>query len=224
MSDIYLAAPTLYCWNSIHPYELLSVCKAHQDNESGELVLETMYSTQDPPPSPKEGFAICRDIKENKWIYLPDYRGKSYWTKEMSWKDPGCPVLYPGELPDGATTVPPQKPYPILRAEIKLAIRQKKQQMRKSGVIVDRIRFDSDYNADLAYITFLDDVQRDPEFTKRWKASDGVWVTMTKDLCLRVRQAVSDHVDNIYKWQERIEVLLSQTKDEDLPYFDIESL
>lgn len=227
MSDVYIAAPVLYCWNSIYPYELMDICKAHQDDETGELVLETMYSTQDPPPPKKEGFAICRDINSNTWVYLPDYRGKLYWEKDASWRDPGCPVIYPGELPEGASLVPPKKPANILRAELKTEIRHRKQQMRKAGVTVGDFggaRFDTDYNAELAYLTFLEETRINPAYTKRWKASDGSWLTMTRDLCLKVRQAVRDHIDSVYAWQERAEILLSRTKDEDLENFDLDGI
>lgn len=221
MTKVYLAAPTLYCWNSIHPYELLNYCEAHIDNETGDFVLETLYSTQEEPPVPKEGFAICRDINAKKWIYLPDYRGQFYWTKDMTWKDTGIPILYPGELEEGATLTRPPKPNNVIRTELKLAIREKKQVLRVSGVVVDDIRYDTDYNAGLAYLDFINKTKHDPDRVERWRASADNWVDMNRELCLRVYAEVDKYITNVYKWQEQKEMELANTKDADLVKFKI---
>lgn len=215
--------PIQYCWNSIFPYELLNHCEAKKDPETGDYVLG-LYSTQDPPPEVMEGYAICRDINNNKWVHLPDYRGKFYWTKDMSWNDPGLPILYPGELPEGASLNPPMKPSHILRTELKFQIRDLKRKKRNAGVVVDKVLFDTDYNAELAYISFVDNTRHNSNYVKRWRASTEVWVDMTRDLCLKVKKAVDEYIDNVYKWQELKEIELSNTPDDQLHNFEADLL
>lgn len=221
VADVNDVPPTLYCWNSIHPYELLNHCEAKKDPETGEYLIG-LYSTQDPPLEPREGYAVCRDINNNKWVYLPDHRGKFYWTKEMSWNDPGLPILYPGELPEGANLEPPKKPVSVLRTELKFSIRDRKRHVRNAGVVVDGVLFDTDYNAELAYISFIENTKHNPNYVKRWKASNEKWVDMNRELCLRVKAAVDKHIDDVYKWQELKEIELSNTPNDQLHNFTLE--
>ncbi len=216
-----VVTPTLYCWNSIYPYELLNHCIATTDPETGEYVLG-LYSTMDPPPPAKTGYAICRDINKNQWVYLPDYRGRQFWTKDMSWKDQGLPILYPGELPEGATLEPPKKPVDVVRMELKVAIREEKRRRRNAGVVVNKVLFDTDYNAEIAYMSFIENTKHNPNYVKRWKASNDVWVNMTRDLCLQVKAAVDKYIDDVYKWQELKEIELGNTPDNQLHHFTLE--
>jgi len=213
--------PILYCWNSIYPYEMLNHCEAKKDPDTGEYVLG-LYSTQDPPPPHKEGYAVCRDINNEQWIYLPDHRGKVYWTKEMAWSDQGLPILYPGILPEGATLEPPQKPIGVLKTELKFKIRDHKRKLRNAGVVVDGVRFDTDYNAELAYMSFIENTKSNPNYVKRWRASADKWVDMNRTLCLRVKKAVDAYIDNVYRWQELKEIELGNTPDDQLKHFEVE--
>lgn len=211
----------VYCWNSIHPYELLNRCEAKKDPETGELLFG-LYSTSETPLPPKEGYAVCRDLHANKWIYLPDHRGKVYWTKEMSWKDQGLPILYPGEIPEGASLTPPKKPADVFRAELRRAIRDHKRMMRNVGIVVNGVRYDSDYNAEIAYLSFSLNTKTNTSYTKRWKASTDQWVTMNRELCLQLIEELNNYLDRLYNWQERKEIELASTPDDLLSYFKVE--
>lgn len=214
--------PVVYCWNSIYPYELLNHCVPQKDPDNPDrLVLEGMYHTAEPPLPPKEGFAVCRDIKENQWIYLPDYRGKLYWTSDMQWNDAGLPILYPGELPEGASFTPPIKPSSLKRIELRQALKTKKIKLREQGVVIDGIKFDTDYNAEIAYLTFINKTKDDPNHTVRWKASKGIWINMNRELCLKVKKCVDEYISNIYRWEEEKEIALIRLKDNELDSFEL---
>lgn len=208
----------VYCWNSIYPYEILTTCTP-TFSEGGNIVFHSSYQTTDVPPPELPGHAICRDIQHDTWVYVPDYRGKSYWTKDMTYKDCGIPILYPGALPEGAALVPPKKPSSVLRHELKLALKEKKRELRDSGIYFDKILFDSDHRAEFAYNDFFAQAKNDPSLVKRWKASDGVWVDMTKDLCEKVLPLVRQHRQRFYEWYEMKEKELAETPDELLESF-----
>ena len=217
-----LETPIVYCWNSIYPYELLNHCVPQTDPDNPDrLILESMYHTVETPPPPKEGFAVCRDMINKQWVYLPDYRGKQYWTKDMQWNDAGLPILYPGELPEGASFNPPSKPSSLKRMELRQALKSKKIKLREQGLVVSGIKFDTDYNAEIAYLTFLNKTKDDPKYTTRWKASKGIWITMNRELCLKVKKLVDEYINNIYKWEEEKEILLINLRDNELDKFTL---
>lgn len=216
--------PTLYCWSTMHPYELMDVCPASIDESTGKYIISGPYKTSDAPPQPKTGFAICRNMDKNCWEYVEDHRGKKYWTTDMNWQDQGIPVLYPGPLPVGAVTTPPPKPADIVRQELYRAIIERAKMMIRQGVLIDGIKFDADHKAVTAYMSFLKTNETDPYVTQHWKASDdgykGVWVTMTINLCTRVLAAATKHIDACFHWQQKTIERLHNTPDQLLHEFN----
>ncbi|EPW3897585.1 tail fiber assembly protein [Klebsiella aerogenes] len=65
-------------------------------------------STIDKPDSPKEGYAICRDVISSTWVYIEDRRGETVYSIETGIE---MEVHSLGGYPDNTTTQKPLTPY-----------------------------------------------------------------------------------------------------------------
>lgn len=78
---------------------------------------------------------------------------------------------------------------------------QKKDKL-DAGFFVDGILFDSDVNARLAYAELAMKFTTNPSYTKKWKASSGIWVDMDFDLFQKVCCMGELHISKVFEWLE----------------------
>ena len=105
---------------------------------------------------------------------------------------------------------------PDIRRQMKEKINTIKNAKRDSGFIVGTTKFDSDQSARIAYAELATRFMQDPTFTTRWKASDGVWVDMTKELFDAVYTAGAEHIASAFAWQAGKEAELASLADDNL--------
>jgi len=83
----------------------------------------------------------------------------------------------------------------------KSAIQNEKCRVRDAGFEVDGVLYDSDQAARIAYLELADSLVADASYATPWKASAGVWVTMTASLFAKVKAAGEVHVAAAFAWQ-----------------------
>lgn len=110
-----------------------------------------------------------------------------------------------------------------LREMLLNQIGQRKNEKRDGGFVVRvdgvDVRWDSDVAARLAYAELVQRMASEPEFTTRWKASEGQWVNMDAALFQIVYATGAQHVAAAFAWQEAEEARLSATPDDELATF-----
>ena len=220
-NEVGQSTPLLYCWNNIYPYELLDGYCEPMIMDDGAIISETLHTTADVPPPKKVGYAICRDISDKRWVYIPDYRGKRYWTEDMTWLDPGIPIMYPGELPEGSQLERPRKPCSVLRDELELEIKKQRRRLIAAGIEYKGTIYSAKPESIAAYANFILEAMTNPNLKKRWKASYGNYIDMTIDLCKEIQPIISDYIDKIVRWEEEKLKELAKTPDEKLSTFII---
>jgi len=98
-------------------------------------------------------------------------------------------------------------------AEIKLAaIQAEKIRVRDGGVLVEGILFDTDESAMSAYtktMVFLFSQSHDASIQK-WKASEGVWVTMTLSLMTSIVPVAAANETSAFAWQAAREIEVAE--------------
>ncbi len=144
---------------------------------------------------------------------------------DLVWEPCPSPDVTEGWLYVGRTFQPPLPPeedpgqYDGLRAFIRAEISARKNRYRDGGFVLDGVRWDSDPAARLAYAELAQRLGVDPEFTTRWKASEGQWVDMDAALFAEVYAAGAAHIAAAFAWQEAEEARLAATPDDALYEF-----
>ncbi|MEN6630530.1 MAG: DUF4376 domain-containing protein [Sulfuricella sp.] len=86
----------------------------------------------------------------------------------------------------------------------KAEIQREKCRLRDSGIMIDGVLFDTDASAQSAYTKTLLACQIDPTYSvAEWKASDGVFIKMTKPLVLQVMQESGSRESALTSTQKR---------------------
>ena len=70
------------------------------------------------------------------------------------------------------------------------------------GFEYDGITFDSDINARVAFSELAMKFSTEPTYEKRWKASQGDWVTITASTFTEIMTAGETHVSDVFEWLE----------------------
>lgn len=138
-----------------------------------------------------------------------------------SWAEDSVPEHYSGGVPvdvESATHIQRTYPNPILqatpwRAQLQEAIQAKKIDKRDGGFTVDGVLFDSDTNANMAYLNFNAKLATDPQFSTPWKASDNTWVTMDAALFAKVSAAFEANNQGAFLWQAQMSAALDAAPD-----------
>jgi len=146
------------------------------------------------------------------------------WTVESSLDTGMVPVIVDWNLPYPQPT-PEQIDTAILaiaKKRVYALIQEEKKRVRDSGIVVDGIKYDTDLNARTSYANLKNEFRDDPSLTKRWRASDGVWVDLTATMFNALYTAVNDHADYCFYWQESKEKLVVAAKSiEELSAIDV---
>lgn len=213
MSDT--STKILYGWSSTYPHECLGSVIVPSDH------VPTLYQTDEIPPPPREGYAICRDVLDNSWVYEIDHRGKTYWEPGMSWCSPGIPVILPGDIPEECSFEPPTKPTTILREELLLKIENSRKRKINHGVTVDGVKFNANDIAQTRYMAFIHAHEDNKNYSCTWQASNGAWIVMTYDLCVRVQREAQIYAEQCHKWERDKRDELENTPDDRLCDFKV---
>lgn len=98
---------------------------------------------------------------------------------------------------------PPSMSFELQKQLLLDQARATKQEKLYGGVFVDGVLFDTDIPARVAYqeLAFL--LQRNPTETVQWKASAGVWVTMTAALFEKLQTAFRQHLETVFSFYRR---------------------
>jgi len=158
-------------------------------------------------PSPQPTYAYNQSIREIAPEFITD---KSWY--EQRWE-----VV---NIADSMTTEAYQEfetnYINNLKSQKLTQVQEKKNQMRDAGFFVNEILFDSDMAARTAYLELAMQIQMNPAFTIKWKASNGVWVDMNASLFQSVMTAGKAHIEYCFAWQEakEIEIKAATTADE----------
>lgn len=104
---------------------------------------------------------------------------------------------------DGNVFTPPPGPsLPDAKAAKSAAVQTEKVRVRDGGFLVGGVLFDSDASANVAYLNYFTRVSMDPAYTvANWKASAGVWVTMTAALFAQVSAGFGANSEAAFNWQ-----------------------
>lgn len=106
-----------------------------------------------------------------------------------------------GDLWDGeAFSAPPVDLAALFSAKME-RINAGKNAALDGGFVYDGTLYDSDAKARLAYLELATKLASDPTYTTGWKASSGVWVTMTASLFSALRTAYESHIAGCFSWQ-----------------------
>lgn len=82
-------------------------------------------------------------------------------------------------------------------------IQAEKKRIRDGGIEIDGVIFDSDKTASIAYrLFFATKLSQDPTYIKRWKASNGTWVTMDAKLFAKIETSMENLYSSVFEWQE----------------------
>jgi hypothetical protein len=108
------------------------------------------------------------------------------------------------------------KPLDELRERKRAEIQAEKKRVRDGGFLVDGVLFNSDAHARTAYLELANELQADPAYTTRWKASDGVWVDMDVFMYGGVKAAGKALIQDVFAWQaaKEQELMAAQTPEE----------
>lgn len=107
------------------------------------------------------------------------------------------------------------------RTELLEQISAKKKIHRDSGFVKNGILWDSDPAAHLAYVSTHATFLVDPNYTTKWRASQGVWVDMNLELFFDVYAAYLTHIEQAFQWQYQKEQELAALEDHELDTFEI---
>ena len=99
-------------------------------------------------------------------------------------------------------------------------------EIENGGFFVDGIKFYSTQKSISLYQNFMIHSMFSPDFTSEgWTASDGVKVTMTKDLIMKIMVGLADFTQKIYKWKDeqtkRIDACLTGREIANLQFMEI---
>lgn len=92
------------------------------------------------------------------------------------------------------------------------AVQAEKVRARDAGFDVDGTHFDSDQSARISYAELALRLAGEPTFSTPWKASEGVWVTMTAALYATVAATGATHIMSVFAWQAGVDATLAQIK------------
>lgn len=106
----------------------------------------------------------------------------------------------------------PEKSLADLIATKTTAIQAEKCCVRDAGFEVDGIHYDSDQAARMSYLEFAMEITAVPTYSKTWKASEGVWVTMDAALFAKVKAAGEAHMSAAFSWQAARDAELATIK------------
>lgn len=108
--------------------------------------------------------------------------------------------VYCGYVYKNGAFSPPSMSFELQKQLLLDQARATKQEKLYGGVFVDGVLFDTDIPARVAYqeLAFL--FQRNPTETVQWKASDGVWITMTAALFEKLQTAFRQHLENVFSF------------------------
>lgn len=150
-------------------------------------------------------FEEIGEIPFHATMHDTESHGRELYTRAMQ-----------GEFGSVAPYAPPAQPKPSL-ADAKntklTAIQDGKNKARDGGFVHDGVRYDSDAEARLAYLELATKLAQDPAYSTPWKASAGVWVTMTAALFAALQPAYEAHISACFAWQaaREAEVAAAQT-------------
>ena len=138
-----------------------------------------------------------------------------------SFIEDAVPAHYQGGVPEDvetANTIHRTYPNPILqaepwRAQLVQATQVKKIAKRDGGFAVNGILFDSDANANIAYLNFGFRLAQEPTFSTPWKASGNIWVTMDAALFTLVSAAFAANNQGAFAWQAQMDAALAAAPD-----------
>jgi len=86
------------------------------------------------------------------------------------------------------------------------SIQAEKKRVKDGGFPLDGVLFDSDDAANIAYLQLQVKLSSTPDYTIRWKASAGVWITMDATLFTSVAAGLEAHYSACFAWQEAKEI------------------
>ena len=99
---------------------------------------------------------------------------------------------------------------PLTKDQLLAATRVEKSRRRDSGVTVNGVLFDTDYNARTAYNELAIQFMLNPGFVvEGWKASDGQWVNMDASLYQQLMSAGHKHIKACFEWQQAEEAKIN---------------
>lgn len=102
----------------------------------------------------------------------------------------------------------------ILYNSLISTLRTQKLILRDGGITVNGIKFDTDLEARMAYQDLNMEFQLDSTFTvENWKASAGVWITMTKDIFDAYCVAWKQHLSDIFTYVKTKETEIANATD-----------
>lgn len=90
------------------------------------------------------------------------------------------------------------------------AVAEARRRTMDGGYIYNDVLWDSDANARIAYSELAMRFQAEPGFTTQWKASDGHWVEMNRELFQNVYAAGASYVQACFAWQKQKEAEISE--------------
>jgi len=213
--------PPRYNYDVIYPYEYIPVCQLCYDSKTDTCSTNSVNSTELVPLPPKVGYAVCWNMHKEEWYYVPDHRGKVYWTTDMVYNEPGILITSLGDLPTDASFIRPKASPAQQRVDLELTVHKYHKLLIDNGVTVDGIKFDTDSSALTAYCSFLMIAKNIPDHTSdHWQASKNVFVTMTAPLCFAVLKTCLKYLDGCYKFLQLKLEELKDTPDEELDQFD----
>ena len=97
----------------------------------------------------------------------------------------------------------------MVASKKRAAIQAEKVRVRDGGILINGVLFDTDEKAQAAYVRYALGVMADPTLTvPNWKASNGVWVTMTAVLYGQLSEAWKLHEAGCFNWQKQQEELV----------------
>jgi hypothetical protein len=180
------------------------------------------HATTVAPPNIPSGHVAVWDENTNEWNLTEDHIGETvYYTSNA-----GSQVIISlGAVPEGCTTlVPPDYPAwdattarwksdlaAIITAKYE-AIQTEKCRTRDAGFEVDGVHFDSDQAARMSYMEFAMEIAANPTYSKDWKASEGVWVTMDATLFAKVKAVGEAYMTAAFNWQKARDAELAAIK------------
>jgi hypothetical protein len=134
--------------------------------------------------------------------FIPEDSGNRHYVEMLSQIESGEAELVE---PDAPTLTE------LLAAKAS-AIQTEKCRIRDKGFEVEGVHFDSDQAARMSYLEFAMEIAANPTYSKDWKASEGVWVTMDATLFAKVK-AVGEAVFTVaFNWQKARDAELAAIK------------